>query len=54
LRVTKAAIANRTKARGDERLEAEEMLDVVEVVAAEEVVVVPDVELVLLADAVSY
>lgn len=51
--MTKAAIAKRTKARGDEMLEAPEMLDgVVDVAAAEEVVEVPDVELVLLADAV--
>lgn len=52
MRVTKAAIANRTKARGDEIVEAEEMLEAVVDVEAAEDVVVELVELVLLADAV--
>lgn len=49
----KAAIAKRTKASGEERFEAEEMLAGADVDAAAEV---PDaeVELVLLADAISY
>lgn len=50
MRVTKAAIAKKTRARGEERFDAEERLLVVDVVAAAEVVVDPVFEVVL-ADA---